>query len=135
MLCQRCGKEIYDNSTCPECGAARKLPMSGCLAPETLYEIRNIVPQTGEKLSPTGRVRPRGIAREIDINVPVLRTPGGSKKADGVGMSAPTRYLATGVIVLSVAVCLAAMAFRFIGSEPANEQLLTPRTAAVEMES
>ena len=101
MLCQRCGSEMYDSSTCPECGTARKLPLSGCLDPDTVYEIRNIKPAAPAQASatPSGRPKPRPIHREWDIAVPVLKAPTGQGATGAGKIMTKTAAMITGVLM------------------------------------
>jgi len=119
MLCQRCGKEMYENSACPECGAVRKLPLSGCLEPDTYYDIRNLkaaaVPAQASA-APTGRPKPRAVHREWDIAVPVLNPPanGRSFSADKEFSKAGT-FATAAMIVLALAMCLINVVVNIMG--------------------
>lgn len=109
MLCQRCGSEMFDSSTCPECGTARKLPLSGCLDPDTVYEIRNIKPAAPAQASaaPTGRPKPRPVHREWDIAVPVLRAPAStSANGDGRVMTKAAAVITGVLMAFALAACV-----------------------------
>lgn len=118
MLCQRCGKEMYENSACPECGAVRKLPLSGCLEPDTFYDIRNIkkaVPAQANA-APDGRPKPKAVHREWDIAVPVLNPPanGRAASADKEFSKAGT-FVTAAMITLALAMCLVNVIVNIMG--------------------
>lgn len=118
MLCQRCGKEMYENSACPECGAVRKLPLSGCLEPDTFYDIRNIkkaVPAQANA-APAGRPKPKAVHREWDIAVPVLNPPanGRAASADKEFSKAGT-FVTAAMITLALAICLVNVIVNIMG--------------------
>lgn len=118
MLCQRCGKEMYENSACPECGAVRKLPLSGCLEPDTYYDIRNIkaaVPAQAEA-APSARPKPRAVHREWDIAVPMLNPSvnGRGAIADKEFSKAGT-FATAGIIVLALVMCLVNVVVNIVG--------------------
>lgn len=109
MLCQRCGSEMYDGNTCPECGTARKLPLSGCLDPDTVYEIRSIKPAAPAQpgAAPSGRPKPRPIHREWDIAVPVLKAPANSGTGGAGRVMTKAASLITGALmVLALGACV-----------------------------
>ena len=109
---------MYENSACPECGAVRKLPLSGCLEPDTFYDIRNIkkaVPAQANA-APVGRPKPKAVHREWDIAVPVLNPPanGRAASADKEFSKAGT-FVTAAMITLALAMCLVNVIVNIMG--------------------
>lgn len=128
MLCQRCGSEMFDSSVCPECGTARRLPLSGCLDPETVYEIKNIKPAVqAQPRTATGRPSPRAAVRERDIAVPTLRLPAvpGPSGSDRV-MSRGAALVIGALMVMALAACAVSVYLGLFAEEPQPAYAPTP---------
>lgn len=130
---------MYESGACPECGAARKLPMSGCLDPETFFNIRNIKPKAApaapeQGAAPTGRPRPKAVAREWDIAVPAMNPVGGKKPAAGSGRGGARALAAAALIVIALIASVAAVTMKLADlDDGAAVQRLTVRAKGPSM--